>query len=438
MKPAANNTKESSKTTLVSLWREFIPLSLSDVTMACGDPLISTTLAHLPFARINLAAIGVAKALAVFFESPIITILHTSNALAPTKKSRHALWQFTLLAGGSLTLLLALLTLPSVFAAIGGRLLGVPKEIAGTVRHVLMLMVLWPLAIGWRRYFQGLLIYNGYARAIANASIARLAVMGAVLAVGFATGMPGALLAGFTLIVGVLVEAILVTLAAQRLGATRQPLLEDSPKLPDDLPSVWRFYWPLASSMLLVWGGRAILVGIIARADDADIALAAWPAAWGLVLVIANATRMVQQVIIRNRGQVEDRLLIVFALTVGGLCSLLLLLAGSTAFGEKLVESFVGGDRALVERVRPVLLVCSPIPLLVALQNAIQGFFVGEGRTVGVTRATSVGTAVLLISAFLAVQAGMNGTISAAIAMLASLVTEITCLAINQWTLRQA
>ncbi len=429
MKPIAN--KEDSKTSLVSLWRQFIPLSLSDVTMAFGDPLITTTLAHLPFARLNLASVGVAKAMAVFFESPIIMILHASNALAPTKESRRALWRFTLLVGGCLTLLLALLTLPAIFDAIAGSLLAVPQELAETVRHVLMLMILWPLAISWRRYFQGLLIHNGYARAVAHAGITRLAVVGTVLAAGFAASMPGALLAGIALITGVLVEAILVTLAAKRLGATRPPQLAVSATLPDNLASVWQFYWPLATSMLIVWGGRAMLVGIIARAHDANIALAAWPAAWSFVLVIANATRMVQQVIIRNRGQVENRLLIVFALTVGALCSLVLLLAGGTVFGEQIIQSFVGGDQALVERVRPVLLVCSFIPLLVAVQNATQGFLVGDGRTGLVNRATSVGTAVLLIIAFLGVQFGMNGAISAALAMLASLMTEITCLALN-------
>lgn len=427
MKAAENdNTRAGSKISLISLWRQFIPLSVSDVTMACGDPMITTTLAHLPFARLNLAAVGVAKALAVFFESPIIMILHASNALAPSRQSRRALWRFTLMAGGSLTVLLALLALPDVFAAIGGHLLGVPWELTETVRHVLMLMILWPLAISWRRYFQGLLIHRGYTRAIAQAGIARLVSVAVVLAAGFAAGIPGALLAGTALIAGVLVEAIFVTLAAKRLGATLPTVAIAT--LPVDLPSVFRFYWPLATSMLVVWGGRAMLMGIIARSHDADLALAAWPAAWGLVLVIANATRMVQQVIIKNQGQVEDRLLIVFALSVGILCSLVLLFAGATALGEKLVQSFVGGDQALVDRVRPVLLLCSCIPLLVAVQNAIQGFLVGAGRTVHINRATGIGTAVLLVGAFLAVQVGMNGAISAALAMLASLVTEITCL----------
>lgn len=56
----------SSRVTLRSLWAQFLPLSVSDITMAVGDPLLTTTVAHLPDARANLAALGVVKAIAVF------------------------------------------------------------------------------------------------------------------------------------------------------------------------------------------------------------------------------------------------------------------------------------------------------------------------------------------------------------------------------------
>ncbi|MBC7541331.1 MAG: hypothetical protein H7338_01225, partial [Candidatus Sericytochromatia bacterium] len=79
------------------LWRQFLPLSLTDVTMAFGDPLTTATIAHLPDANANLAAVGVAKTLAVFFESPIIMVLHASNALSPSAQARQALWRFVLL-----------------------------------------------------------------------------------------------------------------------------------------------------------------------------------------------------------------------------------------------------------------------------------------------------------------------------------------------------
>lgn len=432
MKFVENQSSDLSKVSLIQLWREFVPLSLSDVTMACGDPLITTTLAHLPDARTNLAGVGIAKALAIFFESPIIMLLHASNAVAANPKSRQALWRFTLIAGGSLSLLLGLLSLPIVFNLVGAKFLGIPVALAATVQQVLLLMVLWPLAIAWRRYFQGLLIYHGNSGAIAGASIARLVTMGIVLAIGVALELSGAMLAGLGLMIGLLVETSIVTIIAYRCGATVSPPIPEASKLPQDLSSVWRFYWPLANSMVVTWGGRALLVGAISRAVDAPIALAAWPAAWGLVLVIANSTRMLQQIIIKYQGRVADRVLLNFALSVGGGCSILLLLISTTTVGELVIQGFIGNDRDLINSIKPVLLICAGIPLLVALQNATQGFLVGAGKTGGVNQATWVGTTVLLGIAWFSVQAGVSGATAAAMAMVVAMLIEVLFLLLKR------
>ncbi len=413
------------------LWREFIPLSLSDVTMAAGDPLLAATLAHLPDARSNLAAVGIGRTLAIFFESPIIMLLHAANAVAADRRSRQVLWQFMLLAGGSLSLCLGLLALPVIFDRIGELFLGIPTALAGTVQQVILLLTLWPFAIAWRRYFQGLLIYHGNSRAIARASLARLATIGTILAVGVALNGAGAILAGSALIGGVLVEACWITIVAYRCGATVAPPPLASPTLPQTLPSIWQFYRPLATSMLVTWGGRAILVGLVARAIDAPIALAAWPAASGLVLVISNSTRMVQQIIIKYRGRVADRLLLKFALSVGGGCSILLLLISTTSIGKTIVASFIGNDRLLGAKIEPVLIIFSLMPLLVAIQNALQGFLVSAAKTSSVNQATWLSTSVLLAIAWLAVSNATSGAIAAAIATVIALFVEVIWLLIR-------
>jgi progressive ankylosis protein len=402
------------------------------VTMACGDPLVTTTLAHLPDARTNLAGVGIAKALAIFFESPIIMLLHASNAVAANPKSRQALWRFMLLAGGSLSLLLGLLASPLIFNLVGERLLGIPVALAATVQQVLLLMILWPFSIAWRRYFQGLLIHHGNSQAIARASIARLMTMGIVLAVGVAINLSGAILAGSSLILGVLVETAIITIIAYRCGATVSPPTPEASTLPQNLAGIWRFYWPLANSMLVTWGGRALLVGVISRSVDAPIALAAWPAAWGLILVIANSTRMLQQIIIKYQGRVANRVLLNFALSVGGGCSILLLLISTTTIGEWVIQAFIGSDRDLINSIKPVLLICAGIPLLVALQNSTQGFLVGAGKTGGVNQATWIGTITLLGIAWLSVRAGLSGAIAAAMAMVVAMLIEVLFLLLKQ------
>jgi hypothetical protein len=419
--------KESQSVSLGTLWREFLPLSLSDVTMAYGDPMMTTTLAHLPDAQNNLAAVNIAKSLAIFFESPIIMILHAANALAGSQDSRKALWRFTLLVGGGLTFLLSLLGLPIIFNFVGVSLLGIPSAMLATVSQVLLLMGGWPFAIAWRRYFQGLLIYHGQSRAVAKASIFRLLTLALVLTGGFFLPITGGILAGFALISGVIVEAIAVTIFARLSGAILPPQIEQ-PNLPRNLTQVWKFYLPLANSMMVVWGGRAILISILARAEDATIAIAAWSAAWGLVLVIANSTRMVQQMVIKYRHQVSDKQLLTFAMSVGAACSSLLLLMSLTPIGDRIVQSFIGNDLTLAKSIKPVLLICAIVPLFVALQNAIQGFLVSENRTGHVNLSTWLGTGTLLIITTFAINKGMNGAIAAAIAMITSMLVEISCL----------
>lgn len=420
--------------TLLDLWREFLPLSLSDVTMACGDPLQTTTLAHLPDARNTIAAVGIARSIAIFFESPIIMVLHASNALAPNPRSRKALWRFVLLAGGGLSGLLFLMALPWVFAIVGDRWLGIPAVLSPIAQQVLLLMGPWAFAIAWRRYFQGLLIYHGQAKAVAKASLWRLGTIALIMGLGWWQQAPGGILAGLAMVSGAIVEAVLVTIAARRYRVTDLPDLPTDPKhqaLPTNLRQVIRFYMPLANSMMVVWGGRVLLVGILARSQDSALALAAWTAAWGVITVIANSTRMVQQIIIKYRHQVSDSRLLKFTATVGFLCSFVLFVMSGTPIGDTIVTAFVGNDRVLVANIKPVLQICTVIPLLVAMQNATQGFLVSAGRTGTVNFSTWLGTGTLLLMATLSVNLGIPGAMAAAIAMVMALSIEITCLFIQ-------
>ena len=410
--------------TLFDLWKEFLPLSVSDVTMACGDPMITTTLARMPQATANLGALGAVKAIAVFFESPVIMLLHASNTLAPSQTSRKSLYQFMLILCGLLTSILCLLCIPPVFDFFVGIAMKLPPDIKDGAKESLVFFILWPAAIGWRRYYQGLLIRGNHTRALAHAGFVRLLVVGIVLAIGFFLNMRGILLAATALISGVLFESVVVTVSARNSGATKLPVLVRDPRLPGSLKEVWRFYWPLANSMLVVWGGRVLLLAVVARSFDASIALAAWPAAWGFVLMVANATRMIQQVIIKNINKVDDKLLLTFAASVGALFTLILIFFSATTLGKHALSAFVGQNSVLADAVSQVILVCSTVPFLVACQNAVQGFLMTEHKTTHINVATWLGTGVLLSVAFIGTRAGISGATAAAWAMIMALAVE--------------
>lgn len=412
----------------LALWRQFLPLSVSDITMAGSEPLVATTLAHLPDPRTHLAALGVAKAIAIFLESPIIMVLHAANALAGSAPARLALKRLVALLGALLTALLVVLALPPVFAVVAGGLMGVTAPVQAASHVALCLLLLWPAAIGWRRYVQGLLIAAGEGGVVGRAGIGRIAVVALGLGIGFSLGAPGASVGAAALVAGVTAEAVFVTVGAARRGAFALPTAPPDPALPTDLPGVWRYYRPLATSMLVVWGGRAAMIAIVARAADAPIALAAWPAAWSLVTVIANATRMVQQLTIRHQATTPIARLGTFAASVGGVCATLVLLLGATPWGLAGLSAFLGQDAALVAAARPTVLACAAIPLLVALQNFAQGMLIARGATWGVSRGAWIGVGTGLACATWGVWQGLPGAATAASAMALGYIAELGAL----------
>ncbi|MBF2070592.1 hypothetical protein [Fischerella thermalis] len=429
--PKPESNQITSGRSLLALLTQFIPLSLSDVAMTLGDPLQTSALSRLAYPQETLAGVGVVKGVAVFLESPIITILHASTALGGQAKSRRALWQFTMIAGLSLSGIFLLLTWEPLYNWLLLDVFGVSASIAARGRTAFLLMFLWPFVIAWRRFFQGLLIRAQKSIAVGWASVARLTWVIVSLAVGVTLRLDGAFLAGITMMGAILIEAVLVTWFCMRLGAIsilNQQGYSETKKLPQTLSGVSFYYLPLASTMLLVWGARAILLSLIARAFDGSLALAVWPAAWGLVLAIANGTRMIQQVVISAYEETSKRTLATFVIIVGLSFTLIPFWLGYTEQGLFLLGQFLGNNPSLVKASRPVIQILSCFPLLLALQNTFQGLLIHKGKNWFINLATVVAATFTLVICGSLIFTKHSGATSAAYGMLAGVISEIIVL----------
>lgn len=421
---------DSKPITLGGLLRKLAPLSFSDVVMALGDPLQTMTLARLPQPEVMLAVTGIVKSVASFLESPVLMVLHASTALGKQPQSRQALKHFVIVMALLISAIFVFLGLGPIYEWLMLRVFGATPEVARVGWTAFMVVVAWPALIAWRRYFQGLLILSGQGRWLGTASLGRLLCLVAILGTGLWMGVQGALLAAVTMIGGVAIEAGLVTLFAYRCGALEAPPVD--PKLAQ-LPSTTRavavFYFPLAAGMLLTYLGRSCLLSVVSRAPDGPLALACWPATWGFVVMVANASRMVQQIVIAHASQVPARLLFTFATLAGGFLSLILMALGFTPAGENLLGHMLGGAQ-LVPSMLGALQVCTLLPLFIAWQNAIQGYYVVHSRTWAINRAGAAGVAVTLVLVTgLVFLAGMAGATAAAWATMGGLAVELTLLA---------
>ncbi len=391
--------------------------------MAMAVPLVNIGLGYGTFAEANLAATGVGRTLAVVFESPIIMVLHAANVLAGKSAARKAFWRLVLLLTALLTVGICVLALPAVFAWVAARLLGLQPDVAARTHTVLLFLLIWPALIGWRRYFQGLLIHADRMTTIGIGGLSRLVGTGAVLALGMHWAWDGPILAGAAAISGVVVETGLIMVAARHFRVSECPETVTGP-LCETLGQVWQFYRPLAAVMLIVWGARLGLVGIIARAHDSAIALAVWAAASAIIVLVTNATIMIQQVVIRNRLKTPLRTMMQFLISTGLVGSAMLMLIGATPLSARLLALLIGPQPALIHRAIPVVAVCIPAPLVVAFMAAAQGLLIGAGHTIRVNRATWFGAVVQIGTGLIAVAAGMPGGTAAGLATLVSLVAE--------------
>ena len=116
---------------LAGILRFWLPLAATWLMMAAEGPFVAALVARLPEPTYNLAAFGVALALAFVAESPIIMLLAATTALARDRESFRRLRRFSFLMNGGVTAAMALIAFPPLFDVLASRVLALPPEVAG-------------------------------------------------------------------------------------------------------------------------------------------------------------------------------------------------------------------------------------------------------------------------------------------------------------------
>ncbi len=145
--------------------------------MAVEGPFIAAIIARLADPKFNLAAYGVAFAFALLVEAPVIMIMSASTALVEDASSFRRLRNFTYALSAGVTGVMLLLLVPSVFRFVMQDAIALPNEVARPTYVALWILLPWPGAIGYRRFYQGLLIRHGRTRLVAYGTVLRLATM---------------------------------------------------------------------------------------------------------------------------------------------------------------------------------------------------------------------------------------------------------------------
>tara|TARA_Y100000588_G_scaffold387920_1_gene486917 strand:+ start:131 stop:1414 length:1284 start_codon:yes stop_codon:yes gene_type:complete len=277
---------------------------MSWLMMGIELPLLSAVVARLANPEINLAAYGgVVFPLSLLIEAPIIMLLTASTKLSRDLNSYSKLWKFTIISGGSLSIIHLLIAVTPIFDLVAGNLLGVEEEILETSRLGMIIMTPWTFAIAHRRFNQGILIRFGQPKAVGWGTLVRLAADTIVLFTCFSlaptlkSNSLGIIAATAAVSAGVIAEA---AYAAWRV----RPIIQNTlPNVKSSEPPITRkgflsFYIPLALSPLLGLAAQPVLTAGISRMPSPIESLAILPAVNGFTFLFRSVSLAFLEVVV--------------------------------------------------------------------------------------------------------------------------------------------
>ncbi|MBT8397220.1 MAG: hypothetical protein KJN92_09645, partial [Gemmatimonadetes bacterium] len=320
-------TAERTQKSIFLFW---LPLAATWLMMSVEGPFLAAVIARLADPRFNLAAYGVAFAFALLIEAPVIMIMSASTALAEDRLSFKRLRTFIYTLNGVVTGLQLLILIPPVFRFIMLDLVAIPQEVADLAYWALWILLPWPGAIGYRRFFQGILIRDGRTRKVALGTGIRLITMASSgLLLFFLVRPPGAWLGAASLSLGVLAEALasrfMAGVSVRKLLNTERDheepnvLEKRNPRQELTYRRIWRFYYPLALTSMIGLAAQPMMTFFMGRATAPVESLAVFPVVASLTFVFRSMGLSFQEVGIALMGRNHEhfRPLARFAMVLG-------------------------------------------------------------------------------------------------------------------------
>ena len=373
----------------------WLPLAATWLMMAMEGPFLAAVIARMADPKFNLAAHGVAFALAILIEAPVIMLMSAATALVEDGHSYRKLRTFAIglcvLGTGLLTLVL----IPPVYRVLTTTVIGLPPEVSELIYGALWFFLPWPGAIGYRRFLQGVLIRSGRTRLVAYGTVIRVIVMVATAITLFVTfSLPGAWLAAAALGAGVTAEA----LAGRWMAApTIRELLGPAGASPPDREPlsygrIAQFYYPLALTSLIGLAAHPMLTFFMGRALAPIESLAVFPVVHALSFMFRALGLSFQEAAIALLGTDHEHVdeLGRFGLWLGLASSVGLGLVAFTPLAGIWFESISGLTPELAAFALIPTMILVPIPGLSVLLSFQRAVLVQGRKTHPITVATSI------------------------------------------------
>jgi Na+-driven multidrug efflux pump len=397
------------------------PLALTWLMMALEQPILIAFIARLAEAKLNLAAFGIAGSFAMIIEAPVIMLMSASTALVTGRHSYRKLRRFTDLLNIGVTCIQLLVLIPPVFRFIVISLMGVPEEVARLAHIALLIFLPWAASIGYRRFFQGILIRNNLTRRVTYGTLVRLSVILTAGLILFSSGVNGAYVGAGAMSLAVFTEAIATRIMAS--GALKALLdTEDTENGDLGLRKISKFYYPLAITSLLSLGVHPFVTFFLGRSYMAVESLAVLPVVTSLVFIFRSLGLSYQEVNIALIGKQKQNYTVLrnFAVYMGMSVTILITVLAFTPLADLWFINVSGLSKDLADMSYLPLKIMILLPAFTVLLNYQRSLLLINRTTGPISTATAVELlSIIVILLICVVFLNMTGVVAAALAFTA-------------------
>ena len=399
----------------------WMPLALTWLMMAIEQPFLIAFIARLEDAKFNLAAFGIAGSFAMLIESPIIMLMSASTALVTGRNSYKKLKKFTDILNAGITGIQLIILIPPVFNYIVVRLMEVPEDVARLAHISLIIFLPWAASIGYRRFYQGILIRNNLTRRVTYGTLVRLSVIMIMGLLLYSAGVKGAYVGAGAMSLAVLFEAIATRMMASR---TLKNLLqkEDTENGKLSLRSITKFYYPLALTSILSLGVHPFVTFFMGRSYMAVESLAVLPVVGSLVFIFRSMGLSYQEVNIALIGKEKQNYTVLrnFALYIGIMVTVLISVLAFTPLADLWFINISGLSTELADMSYLPLKIMILLPALTVLLNFQRSSLIINGTTGPISVATAVELiSIIVVLLVCVVFLNLIGVVAASIAFIA-------------------
>jgi progressive ankylosis protein len=279
------------------IFKFWFPLSATWLMMAIEGPFLTALIARMADAKYNLAAYGIAFSLALIMESPVIMMMSASTALVKDKATFQKLRNFTYTTNILTTLMMLILIIPPVFNLIAYCVLNLPPHVADLTYKAVAILLPWPSSIGYRRFYQGIMIANGVTKKVAYGTIVRVLSMGITAVILYALfNVDGVIIGAASLSAGVIMEAVASRFMVKEL--LKSVLARNCSDEKMSYKSIFRFYYPLAATSVMNLAMHPMVTFFIGQSRNSLESLAVLPVLNSLVFIFRSFGLSYQEAVI--------------------------------------------------------------------------------------------------------------------------------------------